>query len=261
VDPISEKFPELTSYQFASNTPIQAIDLDGLEARLARNILSDGTTEIKIILDVDIVNSTSCSAPFQGGDGSLITKECAKKIFDAIKENVENVLSGQENFLKRAPLAVDENVTMKFEFGDVDFYDDLSQARKPVIISLVNIIEDEPGYIAVGQTPNIGNTQDNKDMRIALGYFVTLHQDDDNNGQSGATAKYALIRTFAHELGHLFGLRHPKDDPNSPDSESDMNVGDSPENLMIQGSDGVKLTSKQGATMINNVQTQTKNEK
>jgi predicted Zn-dependent protease len=150
---------------------------------------------------------------------------------------------------------------MKFEFGDVDFYDDLSQARKPVIISLVNIIEDEPGYIAVGQTPNIGNTQDNKDMRIALGYFVTLHQDDDNNGQSGATAKYALIRTFAHELGHLFGLRHPKDDPNSPDSESDMNVGDSPENLMIQGSDGVKLTSKQGATMINNVQTQTKNEK
>lgn len=32
VDPISAKYPELTSYQFASNTPIQAIDLDGLEA-------------------------------------------------------------------------------------------------------------------------------------------------------------------------------------------------------------------------------------
>lgn len=32
VDPIAPKYPELTPYQFASNTPIQAIDLDGLEA-------------------------------------------------------------------------------------------------------------------------------------------------------------------------------------------------------------------------------------
>ena len=31
VDPIGRKYPELTPYQFASNTPIQAIDLDGLE--------------------------------------------------------------------------------------------------------------------------------------------------------------------------------------------------------------------------------------
>src|SRR3954464_7649616 len=31
VDPITIKYPMLTPYQFASNTPIQAIDLDGLE--------------------------------------------------------------------------------------------------------------------------------------------------------------------------------------------------------------------------------------
>ncbi|MCZ4222508.1 RHS repeat domain-containing protein [Pedobacter rhodius] len=31
VDPIANQYPELTPYQFASNTPIQAIDLDGLE--------------------------------------------------------------------------------------------------------------------------------------------------------------------------------------------------------------------------------------
>jgi hypothetical protein len=30
-DPFTKKYPELTPYQFASNTPIQAIDLDGLE--------------------------------------------------------------------------------------------------------------------------------------------------------------------------------------------------------------------------------------
>ncbi|RFS18676.1 hypothetical protein DVR12_26895 [Chitinophaga silvatica] len=32
VDPITKKYPELTPYQFASNTPIQAIDLYGLES-------------------------------------------------------------------------------------------------------------------------------------------------------------------------------------------------------------------------------------
>jgi RHS repeat-associated protein len=32
VDPITAEYPELTPYQFASNTPIQATDLDGLEA-------------------------------------------------------------------------------------------------------------------------------------------------------------------------------------------------------------------------------------
>jgi RHS repeat-associated protein len=32
VDPIANEYPELTPYQYASNTPIQAIDLDGLES-------------------------------------------------------------------------------------------------------------------------------------------------------------------------------------------------------------------------------------
>ena len=32
VDPLYKSYPELTTYQFASNTPIAAIDLDGLEA-------------------------------------------------------------------------------------------------------------------------------------------------------------------------------------------------------------------------------------
>jgi RHS repeat-associated protein len=37
VDPISKKYPYLTPYQFASNTPIAAIDVDGLESGLYQN--------------------------------------------------------------------------------------------------------------------------------------------------------------------------------------------------------------------------------
>ncbi len=42
VDPITKQYPELTPYQFASNTPIQAIDLDGLEAKITVNEIKDG---------------------------------------------------------------------------------------------------------------------------------------------------------------------------------------------------------------------------
>jgi len=37
VDPLTGSYPELTPYQFASNTPIWAIDLDGLEAKINNN--------------------------------------------------------------------------------------------------------------------------------------------------------------------------------------------------------------------------------
>ena len=35
VDPLTKSYPELTPYQFASNSPLANIDLDGLEAKLA----------------------------------------------------------------------------------------------------------------------------------------------------------------------------------------------------------------------------------
>ena len=52
VDPIAKKYPELTPYQFASNTPIQAIDLDGKEAWIcvwgsqSKDVDGDGKPEI-----------------------------------------------------------------------------------------------------------------------------------------------------------------------------------------------------------------------
>jgi RHS repeat-associated protein len=38
VDPLMQKYPELTPYQFASNTPIQAVDLDGAESMFGWSI-------------------------------------------------------------------------------------------------------------------------------------------------------------------------------------------------------------------------------
>ncbi len=47
-DPLTKKYPELTPYQFASNTPIQAVDLDGLEGYKVVDHQSKTTT---IVID------------------------------------------------------------------------------------------------------------------------------------------------------------------------------------------------------------------
>lgn len=57
-DPLTKKYPELTPYQFASNTPIQGIDLDGLEIYLTTSgelLGSFGkSTAIRIVTDATV---------------------------------------------------------------------------------------------------------------------------------------------------------------------------------------------------------------
>jgi RHS repeat-associated protein len=63
VDPITKQYPELTPYQFASNTPVWAIDMDGLEGMAATGI---------------------------NGQGMVINKDDAKKINAEIEKWVSN---------------------------------------------------------------------------------------------------------------------------------------------------------------------------
>jgi RHS repeat-associated protein len=49
VDPITDEYPELTPYQFASNRPIDGIDLDGLEWVEAELAIVDGKPKLTII--------------------------------------------------------------------------------------------------------------------------------------------------------------------------------------------------------------------
>jgi|GEM_PF-4264157 len=54
VDPLRKKYPMLTPYQFASNTPMQAVDVDGLEAgRKIANWLGQYTGYDNVISNLD----------------------------------------------------------------------------------------------------------------------------------------------------------------------------------------------------------------
>ena len=52
VDPLSKDFPELTPYQFASNTPIESIDLDGAES-LSNKLANEPSMEGKGLIIVE----------------------------------------------------------------------------------------------------------------------------------------------------------------------------------------------------------------
>jgi RHS repeat-associated protein len=56
VDPLTSKYPMLTPYQFASNTPIQAIDLDGLEAWVVVKTTIKDKTYLQLKFDKDLIN-------------------------------------------------------------------------------------------------------------------------------------------------------------------------------------------------------------
>jgi RHS repeat-associated protein len=84
VDPLTKSFPMLTPYQFASNTPIQAVDLDGKEALhyqyQIRSLITGeiagvtGSVSIGIILDKNLkaIMTATVSGGIAGGVAPII---------------------------------------------------------------------------------------------------------------------------------------------------------------------------------------------
>ena len=90
VDPISAQYPELTPYQFASNRPIDGIDLDGLEymkPNSASFVLQNGVFDhTKLWVLSSNIYSTE----------QLIVRN--KDIYKIAKDRVETALSVAEHF-------------------------------------------------------------------------------------------------------------------------------------------------------------------
>ncbi len=118
VDPLSESYPELTSYQFASNTPIENIDLDGLEkvSYLERN-KSNNVVDALGNLPGNVVVSTYNgfagiwnkmvdygNAVFNSSDPVAGFSNQLGKDWDAIKSGVGGTFSSIYDYQTNTPL-------------------------------------------------------------------------------------------------------------------------------------------------------------
>jgi RHS repeat-associated protein len=100
-DPLIKEYPELTSYQFASNTPLWAIDLDGLEAFFIHGTKSDpfrwSRREINDILT--LTNNRSFDANFAWNDpllnGPKLRRVAANELAEYVLARV-NVLHQED---------------------------------------------------------------------------------------------------------------------------------------------------------------------
>jgi RHS repeat-associated protein len=181
LDPLQKKFAELTPYQFASNTPIMASDLDGLEANV--EVAWDGKTKptITLVVYIQIDNQSTYSQD----KVSNITIETVKQMEESYKGTV--TINGVE-FNVKADVYINED---KKQFSLT--YKDLGTDYKP-----------EQGVL--GEADEIGNTQvNNSDV------YLGTNQDDPTE----------VAITTTHEKGHELGLVHtgkkknlmnPKDD-------------------------------------------------
>lgn len=103
VDPITKQYPELTPYQFASNTPIGAIDLDGLEAKVS---IENNTYFIKLenvtfrfVLRQSNQTFTQATKDFPKHDFSINTQMFDRKnSFDYIAAGYSNNPSDVNNY-------------------------------------------------------------------------------------------------------------------------------------------------------------------
>jgi RHS repeat-associated protein len=123
VDPLTKKYPELTPYQFASNTPIVGVDQDGEEVRLYTESpnylkLNVGHTFITVGNGKDVVIYTygrygQVDAPSGGNSGHSLNS------LSSTGEGVLRRLAGAEaqKFLKDA--FKNEKVNA-YEIGDAD---------------------------------------------------------------------------------------------------------------------------------------------
>jgi RHS repeat-associated protein len=108
VDPLQKKYPGLTSYQFASNTPISAIDLDGKEAYIPWNgkglsgtpmdhYFADlkGTKLWLKAMGTEIVAGGAIAMDIFVTKGWMTKTLLASEIFGAFEHNRAKTLEGQ----------------------------------------------------------------------------------------------------------------------------------------------------------------------
>ncbi len=118
VDPLTKKYPELSTYQFASNTPIMAIDLDGLELldyranyvmKVGKETLGNGDT--KTVLNLVYENTGTVHSIFQVRGSNRSNDQ---QVFQPSSWSEGKVITISDN----APSYPDYLKTSKFVSGD-----------------------------------------------------------------------------------------------------------------------------------------------
>ncbi|MBW8685680.1 hypothetical protein [Chitinophaga rhizophila] len=175
VDPLTTKFPELTPYQFASNRPLDGIDLDGLEWYKSKTYdPKSGITNVDFQVKLKLKNESEVFKDLEGLRNEII------KQFPGVFKDVR-----------------DGNTTYSASIS-VEFVDELRKG-----VDFGTALVDDPNTPGGGLTTFI-NTKVNAN---------TVNPYDSRSGVAPNTPRDAatVARDILHELIHTAGPNHTDD--------------------------------------------------
>jgi len=189
LDPLQKDYPELTPYQFSSNTPIQAIDIDGLEKfYYARTTDNKGNTVLTPLKTEPLIESKQVLIGYTTPQSAMADPQpIYKTVQEVNQDQVYIVYSPIER-----PIARAGNVTWETYQGIATFdsyeaaansktEDFKMQAGDLVLHYAVQ------GLINVGEEYKEGNAQSMNKLSTGSSSSATANQTARANGNTDAT--------------------------------------------------------------------------
>lgn len=188
VDPLTNSYPMLTPYQFASNRPIDGTDLDGLEWKKMETFdPRTGVTNVKFQVQLKVVNDSKIFTDVQ-----TLRSEIQKQFSEAF----QGLSKG--------------NITYSASI-EVNLVDDVGAHDFSAIVA------DFPKGPIKGFSTG-SNTQENA-------FTVVGGEIDEDTKKSTMRDARSVAQDIVHELLHTANVRHP-DDPDNQAADVDLEPGD-----------------------------------
>ncbi len=258
VDPLTGIYPMLTPYQFASNRPIDGIDLDGLEWKISTKDIYSTDPKTKKINSSKVIRQVEINITIDAYNNTPNTYHMLNYV-DAIAVDLQNSyesVSGekvkrQRTFSEWWAGVPDKEVIVEYEVTvnvDIQEIEDLKHKRSNSM--LLEVLPDKTSPqlgkkgTSYGRGPFYGNQ-----VYLNEKYLIDQIYSTDNN-------------TIPHEFGHTAGLRHPDTECNGGMFCSDSQWIDpliEPNNIMYSGSSGLLNDKTSTKTTIDQLEIMIKN--
>jgi RHS repeat-associated protein len=206
VDPLTKSYPWLTPYQFASNRPIDGIDLDGKEWSVARS----GNT-VAFTVKIAVYNESN----------TLSNAKQLQRLISSLEAKIES--SFTKSFTNADGTTTNYTLDIQFDTKPSVSKDD---SKFKLILRDVQpkLVDESAGTFSyAGGSTTVAKAGNNASQENVL--YGTLSVKNATSSGDAENVDYStLIRSLAHEFGHSGGLPHVWDAA-SPADINQKNMG------------------------------------
>jgi RHS repeat-associated protein len=205
VDPITKQYPWLTPYQFASNRPIDGIDLDGKEWSVSR----DGNN-VTFTVKITVYNESN----------KMYNEMQLHRLISSLESKIES------NFTKSVTNA--DGTTTNYAL-DIQFDSKPTVSKNDAKFKLIlrdvepKVTNDDGSYSFQGGATTRAKEGNNATQENTL-YGTLSVKNATSSGDAVNIDQGILIRSITHEFAHSGGLPHVWD-PASPPDINQKNMG------------------------------------